>query len=321
MEQAVVQVEKFKASIEKPPGMELLIDKRHSLSEQEVDGTSNVLYQPVIMGGPIDPSITEQGSSSLRLVRQEIGTGNGLTDDDFFHMTCHIDPAMKNKIENGQFVDLDKLLPKKNFPFQARVMHTNETKLEWVQSDGHTYLVPAKSNSRINCFRRWEQAFRMYTTIYCTKNPSRAREIWQYVSVINMASMSYNWDNVYNYDIVFRELMEFNTKRSWAVIYNQMWNLSMTTPLASTSSGMGSNNHKFSSNNNNSNSSGQLKKKLDYCWSFNKRMKCKFGRKCKFIEKCSYCDSPAHGVVNCDKLDDKRREGGGSSKSHKYRQK
>ena len=53
---------------------------------------------------------------------------------------------------------------------------------------------------------------------------------------------------------------------------------------------------------------GSLKKKLDYCWSSNKGMKCKFGKKCKFIERCSYCDSPTHGVVNCEKLDKRDRE-------------
>ena len=122
--------------------------------------------------------------------------GTGLSDDDFFHMTCHIDQNLKRKIEKGDYVDLDKLLPKDNNLFQGKIASSNETKLEWVQSEGSTYLVPVKSTSQINCFRRWEQAFRMYATLYCMKNPSRAKEIWQYVSVINTASMSYNWDNV-----------------------------------------------------------------------------------------------------------------------------
>ena len=146
----------------------------------------------------------------------------------------------------------------------------------------------------------------MYTTVYCTKNPSRAREIWQYVSIINTASMSYNWENVYNYDIVFRQLMEFNPGRSWAVTYNQMWNLSMTTPLVQSNQ---NNRRSFvgGANNFSSNSSGS-KKKIDYCWSFNKGVKCKFGKKCKFIKRCSYCDDASHGVVNCNKLEKKDKD-------------
>ena len=241
MEQAIVETEKFKASVEKPP------------SDPNYCFPDNTMSQDL----------------SKNTVRQVIGS-TGITDDDFFHLTCHIDPSLKRKIESGEFVDLDKLLPKDN-TFHGRIVASNETKLEWVQSKGSTYLVPAKNTSRVNCFRCWEQAFRMYATIYCTKNPNRAREIWQYISVINTASMSYSWDNVYNYDIVFRQLMEFNPNRSWAVTYNQMWNLSMTNPLA-----QGQGRRSFGGNSGpiNNSGGGHNKKKLDYCWSFNKGVKC-----------------------------------------------
>ena len=154
--------------------------------------------------------------------------GNGLTDDDFFHLTCNIDESLKNKIEKGQYVDLDKLVPKDN---SNSFGLTDGNPLQWVQKEGGTFLLPAKKVNKINSFRCWEQAFRSYATIYCGANPNRSRELWQYISVINTAASSFSWDNVYNYDIVFRQLMEFNPARSWAVTYNQMWNLSMRDPL------------------------------------------------------------------------------------------
>ena len=82
--------------------------------------------------------------------------------------------------------------------------------------DGQTFLSPGSNDKsvKITSFRKWEQAFRMYATIYCGANPSRAREIWQYISVINTAPSSYVWDNVYNYDIIFRHLMAFNPQQS-----------------------------------------------------------------------------------------------------------
>ena len=123
-------------------------------------------------------NVVDMGDS---MARQEIGLG--LTDDDFFHLTCHIDQTLQQKIEKGCYVDLDKLLPKER-QLDSTQQFNNETKLEWVQSGGSTYLVPAKRLSRINCFRRWEQAFRMYTTIDCSKHPNRFREILQYISVI-----------------------------------------------------------------------------------------------------------------------------------------
>ena len=111
--------------------------------------------------------------------------GSGVSDDDFFHLTCHIEPSLIHKTENGEFVELEKLLPKDKF-------HRNEENiLEWVQRQGRTFLVPARKEMKINGFRRWEQAFRAYATIYCRENPQRSREIWQYITVINTAASSY----------------------------------------------------------------------------------------------------------------------------------
>ena len=49
-------------------------------------------------------------SYGLSVAPQNVGAG--LSDDDFFHLTCHIDPTLMNKIEKGEFVELQKLLPK-----------------------------------------------------------------------------------------------------------------------------------------------------------------------------------------------------------------
>ena len=296
MEQALIETEKFKATLEKPPGRNELSELSSPLDVNEIS------YPHELLNNEISQTVPRQ------IIR--MGNSSGTTDDDFFHLTCHIEPNMKSKIENGEFIDLDKLLPKEN-TYQGRIITNNETKLEWVQREGSTYLVPAKTTSQINCFRRWEQAFHMYATIYCTKNPNRAQEIWQYISVINTASMSYNWDNVYNYDIVFRQLMEFNPNRSRAVTYNQMWNLSMTNPILQNQArrSFGSYNNSNSNQNNQNNSGIATKRKVDYCWRFNKGAKCKFGKKCKFIERCSYCDDPSHGVVHCNKLEKKEKEG------------
>ena len=156
--------------------------------------------------------------------------GSGLSDDDFFHLTCFIDPGLILKIEKGEFVELEKLLPRDRNSFTKG--GGTENRLEWVQRDGSTYLVAVgNKDHKITGIRRWEQAFRVYATIYCAANPQRAKEIWQYIAVINTAASAYVWDNVYNYDITFRHLMAFNPNRSWAVTYNQMWNLSMRDPL------------------------------------------------------------------------------------------
>ena len=73
--QAVIEAEKFKAQIE-APGNQL----------------ENLM-------------LAEQGNNGKILSISE-----GASDDNFFHE--HIEPSLIQKIENGEFVDLDKLLPK-----------------------------------------------------------------------------------------------------------------------------------------------------------------------------------------------------------------
>ena len=52
----------------------------------------------------------------------------------------------------------------------------------------------------------------------------------------------------------------------------------------------------------------EKKKKVTYCWNFNKGVACRFSPKCKFVERCSYCDSGAHGLHACPKLDNKKKQ-------------
>ena len=282
-ERAIIEAEKYKALLVEPPG-------------------GNNRLNP-------SPNFANKNDA--------VAVGTGMSDDDFFHLTCHVDAALIAKIEKGEFVDLDKLLPK------DKRKRSEGSLLGWVHSEGGTFLAPVNDRlNRINGFRKWEQAFRVYATIYCGANPSRAREIWQYVSVISTAASSFVWENVYEYDVTFRHLMAFNPSRSWVVTYNQIWNLCMRESLP-TRTAFGSRMGR-GYNNNNSNfrsgltgpgstggggtghaAAGKKRMKLDYCWNFNKGIPCKFGKKCRFIERCSYCDAGNHGVYQCSKLEKK----------------
>ena len=307
---AILEAEKFTASAAKP-GM--LIDFSQIRVPPGVLNTNQA-------GAAAVPNNTDNGQNNNNGQHMQIpNIGSGVSDDDFFHLTCHIEPSLIHKIENGEFVELERLLPRDKLGRAG----AEENRLEWVQRDGGTFLVPAQKDNKISSFRRWEQAFRAYATIYCGANPQRSREIWQYISVIHTAASSFIWDNVYNYDITFRHLMAFNPQRSWAITYNQMWNLSMKDPLPKgtgqkqsfgfnhfqgSQSSQGSSGRGSSSNANNSNNK---RHKPDYCWNFNRGIPCRFGNRCRFIEMCSYCDSPAHGVNICPKAQKKNEHKGG----------
>ena len=299
-------------------------DERRSIDRQKEDdnirgseGASSRAHRSILEVEKFKALIAEPTGNNLTT-----GTdvSSKLTDDDFFHTLCHVEEGLVNKIEAGQYVDLEKLLPK-----DKTKRFGDETRLEWVHRDGGTFLVPAQEkDNKINGVRHWEQAFCVYATIYCGANPQRSKEIWQYVAVINTVAAAYSWDNVASYDYTFCHLMEFNPSRSWSNTYNQMWNLCMREPLSknknsrnfgyyhnkpatntnAATAGVSTTSYSTASNGqqNNHNNAVAPKKGGRYCLNFNKGEKCKYGAKCRFIEHCSLCDAASHAAVNCPKL-------------------
>ena len=247
--EAIVEAEKFRANINTPKGNDNLND-----------------------------SLKQIADSLAKLV--------GDSDDEFFHVTCHIENGLKQRIEKGEFVDLDKLLPKN----RSQVVTDSSKRLQLMYKDGEAFLGAPESDNKINSIRKWDQAFRVYAAIYSQANPSRSAEIWQYVHVINTAAASYIWENVYYYDVTFRHLMHNKPKRSWAKTYNQLWNLAMCEPLIkNTPNNFGI--QKFKKGDGNSFN------KDDCCWRWNKGSCRKWN--CKYQHRCSYWGAFAHIANAC----------------------
>ena len=205
-----------------------------------------------------------------------------VVDDEFFHITCHVDPAIKSKIEQGQFVELEKLLTK-NKPFTKA---GSDSRMGLFTKDGLTYFAPTiEKDIKITNVRRWEQAFRVYAAIYSKANPSRASEIWQYVHVINSAASSFQWSNVAEYDFTFRQLMGTYPTRSWAKTYLQGWNLIMRDHLTKDSGPTNQGGRPFSKDN--------------VCWPYNKG-KCN-DPNCPKEHRCGYCGRWGHPLQACRK--------------------
>ena len=126
-------------------------------------------------------------------------------DDDFFHYSAHIDNTLVQKIEKGEYVDLAKLLPKEKLLF-------HDGRMRMIQKEGSTFLealpVTEKDPSMITSLRKWEQAFEIYATIYTSAHPSRSAELFKHMYNIRSAAATFTWNNVYNYDVTFRRLME-----------------------------------------------------------------------------------------------------------------
>ena len=275
----VMEVEQFNAAIEAPP---------------KGNDFQCFINQPGVVGAVFnnDPCISLNKFDVIQC-------SDDRDDDEFFHLTCHVDSTLKARIEKGEFVDLERLLPKKRTKEEGR--------LEWVNRDGLTYLAPQDKEQKIKNVRRWDQAFRIYASIYCNANPSHAGEIWQYIHVINSAASTYVWENVSNYDVTFCQMMAERPGRSWNKIYTQYWQLALKEHI--------NKNPGFTSGGNSSNagnSQGSNKKQKTWhencCWVFNKHGKCN-RQSCNFDNRCSYCGAWSHSANVCKKkLGDKDKK-------------
>ena len=232
-------------------------------------------------------------------------------DDDYFHLACHVDSTMKQRIERGEFVDLDKLLPKK------RGGNNDEGRLEWISKDGMTFLAPAQDSkdTKINGIRRWEQAFRVYAAIYCSANPARTTEIWQYIYTITSAASSYQWDNVAYYDYTFRQMMGELPFRSWSKTYAQLWQLALRDPLPK-----GGNGSESATSSNSNNPGHQLAQQNNKgkswhdrcCWKYNRFGNCNLTN-CPFDNRCKHCGGWNHGFNTCRKHEGNTSSGSGGA--------
>lgn len=220
-------------------------------------------------------------------------------DHEHYMLSAHVDNLTTQRIQRGEYVQIERLIARTDKGMSC----IDDNRLELVQRNGHTYFVPAEDRDQgtITNFRQWERAFRIYAGIYARANPTRAAEMYQFVSNIQAASNVYIWENVASYDRVFRRLMHDNPGRNWGLIFQQAWTLELRTPLPFLLSG---NQNKRGGNNNNSSQRG-LK---EACRKFNNTGKCSFGQSCRYDHRCTFCGKFGHGEIKCHKKLNKSKD-------------
>ena len=133
-----------------------------------------------------------------------------IADDNYLVLGAHLDEHITEKIVNGDYIDLAKLLPKD----RILALHNEGQKLHFMIKNGQSFWVPPNEHININSYQRWEQAFRIYADVYSRAHPHRSSELIQYGHIINTISAQYIWENVYDYDKDFRLHMARHTDRS-----------------------------------------------------------------------------------------------------------
>lgn len=210
-----------------------------------------------------------------------------LIDLKHVHLTSHVDRKLKDRILEGDFtVDFRRLVP------HSRSRCKTDDRLNVVNKDGMTHFVPAdRENVKdINSYKQWEIAFKVFMGVYISKWPERSKELLEYSHTIQNASLTYPWENVFNYDIAIREIMTDHPGRLWGQICQRTWAIELGEPTSKVT---------YVPSGSATTSSGQrLQKKV--CWRFNKG-RCTFGANCEFDHRCSVCGGRSHGRHNCYK--------------------
>ena len=210
-----------------------------------------------------------------------------LVDEDYSVLGGHLDAHLRKKIEDHEYVDFARLLPR------DRVKSETDNRMEMISQNRQTYWVPYAdcNNLSISSYHKWELAFRVFSNVYTSAHPGRAAELLQYHYLIYSASQNYIWDNVYTYDIDFRLHISNHPNRSWGTILQQAWSFRLKDRLTHFKSNANSGDR-----NQHGNGSNHGWKKL--CTPFNQGF-CHFGSSCKFEHRCALCGKFGHGAINC----------------------
>ena len=133
-DQAILEAEKFKAIVANPPTGNDTVTSMVLLPNKAISCGQNVNQQLGHIN--FDQNLTHSMGQTQTQMQTISNIGTGLSDDDFFHLTCFIEPTLIHKIEKGEFVELEKLLPKDRHSGNVNI---DEGRLEWVQREGGTF--------------------------------------------------------------------------------------------------------------------------------------------------------------------------------------
>ena len=212
-----------------------------------------------------------------------VGMHSTVVDEEYLVIGGHVDSALQQRIINFEYIDFARLLPK------DRLGGSEDHHFELVVRRGATFFAPVSNRevTSISNFSRWEQAFRIYSNILTRAYPGKATELIQYNHTIYTATLSFTWENIYNYDKEFRMHVSKFPQRSWSIILQQAWSMCLKDRV------------KY--NEETTSKGGRQRSKIhEPCRRFNKG-KCTYGNNCIYDHGCSVekCGKFGHGAHIC----------------------
>ena len=207
-----------------------------------------------------------------------------IIDEDFLLVAAHVDEATKVKIRNFEYIDFGKLLP------CDKILEEEDHRLMWINKGGQPWLVPAADAERldkgevITSFSKWDQAFKIYSDILMARFPDKTGELLQYNHIIQTASQTFVWDNIYRYDKDFRIHISNHPDRTWSTILQLSWSLRLKEKIKGEIN--------YLQRKGGSTPKGEHYRRFQHG-------KCTFGLNCKYDHRCTICNKSGHGAHIC----------------------
>lgn len=222
----------------------------------------------------------------------KVNLNHVILDAQHKSLGSHVDSATKHRIVRNEFIELKDLLPRKkgvkNREFKPGMKLINDNGIsKWVEEDDERF---------ISSYKKWEEAFEIYASIYIKGYPHKASELYDYKHCIRDAANTYIWENVYDYDVEFRLHMAWcKGNRSWSAKLDYEWSRYMKNLLS----------FRHDRPNVDRNlavppgpSTAGNSRTREICNRYNKG-RCTWGERCRYLHICKICKKRGHGALLC----------------------
>lgn len=189
----------------------------------------------------------------------------------------HVSIANKNKILNGEYIDLAQLLDNNKVETQEKQIVLINGMLQTKENSKHT----------INTIEKWTDAFLVFSSIYLGAHIEKYQGVLKYIQVLRLGANRVQGMGWKTYDEQFRYKMSIDPSKDWGNIDQELWLLYMVdTPKTYQNAGQYRSNAGAFSN--------IIPQK---CYGFNYKGMCDRVN-CSYAHTCIRC-SGAHPLITC----------------------
>lgn len=213
----------------------------------------------------LDTGINATNTNLQNMVGANISPVNSFNDD----LGMHVSQQVRDKIINGEYVELDSLLNNSN---------NDQTKTIVVDNNGNIN-VKQKPEKRITEIGTWVDAFLIYTSIYTAAHPDSTQGLLKYMFNVKLGASRCIHMGWKKYDQQFRLKRARNPTMAWGTVDMELWLLYISqgqTPVSDNQVAVGK------------------------CFTYNNKGRC--GRtSCRYLHRCLKCGGP-HAAFACTLL-------------------